>query len=52
MTLFRPADGRVRLKGVTSCPNAVLHPWLKQELAAVLAGLPESPPTEDRSRRE
>jgi transposase len=50
MTLFRPADGYVRLKGVTSCPNAVLHPWLKQELAAVLGGLPALPPTADRSR--
>ena len=43
MTLFRPADGQVRLKGVTSCPNAVLHPWLKQELAAILAELPPPP---------
>ena len=50
MTLFCPADGHVRVKGVTSCPNAVLHPWLKQELTAVLAGLPELPPTVDRSR--
>jgi hypothetical protein len=50
MTLFHPATGRVRLRGVTSCPNAVLHPWLKQELAAVLAGLPELPPTADWSR--
>ena len=23
---------------MTACPNAVLHPWLKRELAAVLAG--------------
>ena len=31
LTLFRPADGHVRVRGVTTCPNAVLHPWLKQE---------------------
>jgi hypothetical protein len=43
LTLFHPADGQVRVKGVTSCPNAVLHPWLKQELAAILAQLPVSP---------
>jgi hypothetical protein len=43
LTLFHPADGRVRVQGATSCPNAVLHPWLKRELAAVLAGLPEPP---------
>ncbi len=41
MTLFHPASGEVRVKGVTSCPNKVLHAWLKQELADVLAGLPE-----------
>jgi hypothetical protein len=40
LTLFRPATGAVRAKGVTSAPNAVLHPWLQGELAAVLAALP------------
>jgi hypothetical protein len=42
LTLFHPADGQVRAKGVTSCPNTVLHPWLKQELTAILTTL--SPP--------
>lgn len=42
LTLFHPADGHVRLKGVTACPNEVLHGWLKQELAAILATLPEA----------
>jgi hypothetical protein len=41
LTLFHPADGRVRLHGVTACPNAVLHPWLKRELTDILAGMPE-----------
>lgn len=40
LTLFRPASGEVRGKGVTHAPNTVLHPWLKEQLAAVLAGLP------------
>lgn len=40
LTLFHPADGHVRVKGVTACPNAVLHPWLKGELAAILAAMP------------
>jgi DDE superfamily endonuclease len=44
LTLFHPADGQVRVKGVTSCPNEVLHPWLKQELADILAGLPQLEP--------
>lgn len=30
LTLFHPADSQVRVKGVTSCPNVVLHPWLKE----------------------
>ena len=40
-TLFHPASGRVRAKGVTSAPNTVLHPWLQEELEQVLAVLPE-----------
>lgn len=40
LTLFRPATGEVRAKGVTHAPNAVLHPWLQAELSAVLATLP------------
>src|SRR4029079_3309962 len=40
LTLFHPADGRVRIAGATACPNPVLHPWLKRELAAVLAAMP------------
>ena len=40
LTLFRPATGEVRAKGVTQAPNTVLHPWLQTELADVLASLP------------
>ena len=40
LTLFHPATGQVRVKGVQQCPNTVLHPWLKQELTAILAALP------------
>jgi len=50
LTLFRPADGRVRVEGAVTCPNTVLHPWLKRELSAVLAELPALPPTADTSR--
>jgi len=45
LTLFRPATGQVRAKGVTNAPNVVLHPWLQKELSQVLADLPD-PPTE------
>jgi len=36
LTLFRPATGEVRAKGVEQAPNAVLHPWLQEELQAIL----------------
>jgi len=36
MTLFRPATGELRAKGVHSVTNAVLHPWLQEELLQVL----------------
>jgi len=40
LTLFHPTTGEVRVKGVTHSPNTVLHPWLRQELMAIVAGLP------------
>ena len=40
LTLFHPSSGQVRATGVTSCPNTVLHGWLKAELTVVLASLP------------
>jgi len=49
LTLFRPATGALRAKAVTSGTNAVLHPWLQQELEQVLAGLPAvETPEEER----
>jgi hypothetical protein len=47
LTLFRPATGEVRAKGVTHATNAVLHPWLQAELTQVLATLPVSLVPED-----
>lgn len=46
LTLFHPASGEVRVRGVTSCTNVVLHGWLKQELGAIVKTLP-SPQTEN-----
>lgn len=49
LTLFRPATGEVRAKGVTTVPNTVLHPWLQAELEHVLAGMAAVPtPSADR----
>jgi hypothetical protein len=44
LTLFRPATGEVRAQAVLRAPNAVLHPWLTDELAAIVAALPALPP--------
>ncbi len=44
LTLFEPATGEVHVKGVRQCTNAVLHPWLQAELAAILTTLPEPAP--------
>ena len=43
LTLFRPATGEVRGEPVDQTPNAILHPWLKRELAAILASCPPAP---------
>lgn len=40
LTLFHPASGEVRVKGVLSSANAILHPWLKEELSTILPTLP------------
>jgi len=40
LTLFRPATGLVRAKGVTNAPHAALHPWLREELTQITATLP------------
>ncbi|MDQ3436071.1 MAG: transposase [Actinomycetota bacterium] len=41
LTLFHPATGEVRVRGVRRATNEVLHPWLKEEFAAILETLPQ-----------
>lgn len=54
LTLFRPATGELHGKGVTSTSNAVLHPWLKEQLSTLLAQIEQKtpqatlPPEEER----
>jgi hypothetical protein len=43
LTLFRPATGTLRADPVAQAPNAVLHPWLRRELQALLAAGPPAP---------
>ncbi len=55
LTLFHPATGAVRVKGVARSTNAILHPWLKEEVSQVLAALPrpiELPQEQNRARWE
>jgi hypothetical protein len=40
LTLFHPARGQVRAQPVERATNAILHPWLQQQLSAILADLP------------
>lgn len=47
LTLFRPATGKIRAKGVVSVTNAVLHPWLIGELSVMLASLEQEHPREE-----
>jgi hypothetical protein len=51
LTLFHPASGRVRLAGVTTCPNTVLHGWLREVLTAVLAAMPAAEGVAGRASR-
>jgi DDE superfamily endonuclease len=46
LTLFRPTSGQLRAKGVVSVTNAVLHPWLKEQLTEVLAEIEKKQPTQ------
>ncbi len=42
LTLFHPATGQVRVKGVTQTTNLVLHAWLKETLSQILVSLPSA----------
>jgi transposase len=46
LTLFGPATGELRAKGVLSAPKAVLHPWLKEQLSEVLAEIEKEHPAQ------
>lgn len=41
LTLLEPKTGKVRVKGVTSIKNSVLHPWLKEQFKDVVDNLPK-----------
>lgn len=41
LTLFHPATGEVRARGVRRTTNAILHPWLREEITSIVEDLPE-----------
>ena len=43
LTFFHPASGQVQVKGVTRSTNAILHPWVKEQIREILEALPEKP---------
>src|SRR3954454_7757732 len=47
LTLFHPASGQVRLQSATRGTNAILHPWLRERLSAILAELPPPGSSQD-----
>lgn len=52
LTLFHPANGEVRVKGVTQSTNAILHPWIKAQVEDILKTLPEKPILDEETNRQ
>lgn len=52
LTLFHSQSGEVRARGVKSCTNVVLHGWLKEELAKIVATLPAPPEVSMEENRQ
>lgn len=48
-TLLHPGTGKVKIKGVTSSKNSVLHPWLQASLSEILQA---SPLTDNQSHEK
>lgn len=51
LTLLRPATGALRAEPVDHRTNAIFHPWLTRELAAILKDCPPAPPVIPEGRR-
>ncbi|MGH3180519.1 MAG: helix-turn-helix domain-containing protein [Streptosporangiaceae bacterium] len=51
LTLFRPATGELRAEAVDRAPNAILHPWLKAELGAIMQQCEPAPGAASTGRR-
>jgi hypothetical protein len=49
LTLFHPLSVTVRVKGVATCPNTVLHCWLEEQLEEIVTALPPVPEPVDEA---
>jgi transposase len=52
LTLFHPASGQVRVQGVTSSSNRILHPWMQEELTQMLSTFPLPDEEQSEERQE
>lgn len=52
LTLFHPVTGQVRVQGVIHATNAVLHPWVKEQVLEILNELPEKPLMDEETNRQ
>jgi hypothetical protein len=52
LTFFHPTTGEVRVKGVTQSTNAILHPWVQEQIEAILKTLPERPKLNEEVNRQ
>jgi hypothetical protein len=52
LTLFHPVTGEVRVNGVTQSTNAILHPWVREQISEILNTLPAKPMLEEEANRE
>jgi len=52
LTLFHPATGQVQVKGVTHSTNAILHPWIQEQLSKILKAVSEKPLLDEATNRQ
>jgi DDE superfamily endonuclease len=52
LTLFHPATGELRVKGVTQSTNAILHPWVQEQIGEILKPLPQKPVLDEETNRK
>ena len=52
LTFFHAATGLVQVKGVRHSTNAILHPWVKEQVSEILKALPEKPQLDEVSNRQ